>query len=457
MSTEIRVPQLPESVADATLVTWHKQPGDPIRRDENLADLETDKVVLEVPAPSNGVMQEIRVPSGTVVTSGQVLAVIEEASGAGAAVTAARAAAAPPPAREPNAAAREPAASVSARLSAPAKASPAPEPVRIAGGAAGSEALREGGRLSPSVRRLVEENHLDPAAIRGSGRDGRLTKADVVDYLGRTPSPAPPAAATGATAPIPITAASALARAPAARPPAPAQSGRLEQRVPMTRLRARIAQRLIEAQSTQALLTTFNEVDLTAIQELRARHRERFEKEYGVKLGFMSFFVKAGVAALKKFPVLNASVDGNDIIYHEYYDIGVAVSTDRGLVVPIVRDADAKGFAAIEKEVADYARRAREASLAIEDLTGGTFTITNGGVFGSLMSTPIVNAPQSAILGMHKVQERPMVVNGQVAVRPMMYLAVTYDHRIIDGREAVQFLVSIKDALEDPGRMLLGV
>jgi len=313
------------------------------------------------------------------------------------------------------------------------------------------------------VRRLVEENHLDPAAIRGSGRDGRLTKADVVDYLGRAPPQAPSAAATsttsatGATAPTPITAASALARAPAARPPAPASSGRAEQRVPMTRLRARIAQRLIEAQSTQALLTTFNEVDLTSIQELRARHRERFEKDYGVKLGFMSFFVKAAVAALKKFPVLNASVDGNDIIYHEYYDIGVAVSTDRGLVVPIVRDADAKGFAAIEKEVADYARRAREGSLAIEDLTGGTFTITNGGVFGSLMSTPIVNVPQSAILGMHKVQERPMVVNGQVVVRPMMYLAVTYDHRIIDGREAVQFLVSIKDALEDPGRMLLGV
>jgi 2-oxoglutarate dehydrogenase E2 component (dihydrolipoamide succinyltransferase) len=473
MSTEIRVPQLPESVADATLVTWHKQPGDPIRRDENLADLETDKVVLEVPAPSNGVMQEIRVQSGTVVTSGQVLAVIEEASGAGAAATVARAATAPPPAREPTAAGREPPASAPARVSAPANASPAPEPVRVASGAAGSaagsEAVREGGRLSPSVRRLVEENHLDPAAIRGSGRDGRLTKADVVDYLGRTPSqaaptapagataPAGPTAATGASAPIPITAASALARAPAARPPAPAQSGRLEQRVPMTRLRARIAQRLLEAQSTQALLTTFNEVDLTAIQELRARHRERFEKDYGVKLGFMSFFVKAGVAALKKFPVLNASVDGNDIIYHEYYDIGVAVSTDRGLVVPIVRDADAKGFAAIEKEVADYARRAREGSLAIEDLTGGTFTITNGGVFGSLMSTPIVNAPQSAILGMHKVQERPMVVNGQVAVRPMMYLAVTYDHRIIDGREAVQFLVNIKDALEDPGRMLLGV
>jgi 2-oxoglutarate dehydrogenase E2 component (dihydrolipoamide succinyltransferase) len=394
-----------------------------------------------------------------VVTSGQVLAVIEEAAGAAAAATGARAAAAPPPAREPTGA-REPPAAASARASAPSKATPAPEPIRVASAAAGSEAVREGGRLSPSVRRLVEENHLDPAAIRGSGRDGRLTKADVVDYLGRTPPQAPSAAATAAstaTAPTPITAASALARAPAPRPPAPAQAGRTEQRVPMTRLRARIAQRLIEAQSTQALLTTFNEVDLTAIQELRARHRERFEKDYGVKLGFMSFFVKAGVAALKKFPVLNASVDGNDIIYHEYYDIGVAVSTDRGLVVPIVRDADAKGFAAIEKEVADYARRAREGSLAIEDLTGGTFTITNGGVFGSLMSTPIVNAPQSAILGMHKVQERPMVVNGQVAVRPMMYLAVTYDHRIIDGREAVQFLVSIKDALEDPGRMLLGV
>jgi 2-oxoglutarate dehydrogenase E2 component (dihydrolipoamide succinyltransferase) len=307
------------------------------------------------------------------------------------------------------------------------------------------------------VRRLVEENHLDPAAIRGSGRDGRLTKADVVDYLGRTPAATPPAApAAAAATATPITAASALVRAPAPRPAAPV-TGRAEQRVPMTRLRARIAQRLIEAQSTQALLTTFNEVDLTATQELRNRYRERFEKEYGVKLGFMSFFVKASIAALKKFPVLNASVDGNDIIYHEYYDIGVAVSTDRGLVVPVVRDADGKDFAAIEREIADYARKAREGSIAIEDLTGGTFTITNGGIFGSLMSTPIVNAPQSAILGMHKVQERPMVVNGQVAVRPMMYLAVTYDHRIIDGREAVQFLVTIKEALEDPGRMLLGI
>jgi 2-oxoglutarate dehydrogenase E2 component (dihydrolipoamide succinyltransferase) len=313
------------------------------------------------------------------------------------------------------------------------------------------EGARDAGKLSPSVRRLVEENHLDPAAIPGSGRDGRLTKADVVDYLGRKP------AVAVAVAPAPAAAVpSPAARAPG-RPLVPVTGARAEQRVPMTRLRARIAQRLIEAQSTQALLTTFNEVDLTAIQELRARYKERFEKERGVKLGFMSFFVKASIAALKRFPVLNASVDGNDIIYHEYYDIGVAVSTDRGLVVPIVRDADSKDFAALEKEIADYARQAREGSLAIEDLTGGTFTITNGGVFGSLMSTPIVNAPQSAILGMHKVQERPMVVNGQIAVRPMMYLAVTYDHRIIDGREAVQSLVAIKEALEDPGRMLLGI
>jgi 2-oxoglutarate dehydrogenase E2 component (dihydrolipoamide succinyltransferase) len=448
MSTEIRVPQLPESVADATLVTWHKQPGDPIRRDENLADLETDKVVLEVPAPSNGVMQEIRVPSGTVVTSGQVLAVIEEATGAAATPAATRAAATTKPARET-------AAPTPPRAAAAVAAPAAAEPARVASAVASGEASREGSRLSPSVRRLVEENHLDPAAIRGSGRDGRLTKADVVDYLGRAPAPA--AAAAAVPAAVVPAAASSLARAPAARPSALAAGGRTEQRVPMTRLRARIAQRLLEAQSTQALLTTFNEVDLTALQELRARYKERFEKEHGVKLGFMSFFVKAAIAALKRFPVLNASVDGNDIVYHEYYDIGVAVSTERGLVVPIVRDADTKGFAAIEKEVADYARKAREGSLAIEDLTGGTFTITNGGVFGSLMSTPIVNAPQSAILGMHKVQDRPMVLNGQIAVRPMMYLAVTYDHRIIDGREAVQFLVGIKDALEDPARMLLGV
>jgi 2-oxoglutarate dehydrogenase E2 component (dihydrolipoamide succinyltransferase) len=424
MSTEIRVPQLPESIADATLVAWHKQPGDAIARDENLADLETDKVVLEVPAPANGVVREIKVQSGAVVTSGQLLAVIEEgAAGASPKVSPAAAPAAPvPAAAAPVAAALKPAA----------------------------DDGKEGGRLSPSVRRLVEENHLNPASIPASGRDGRLTKSDVVDYLGKAPPPAAPSVA----APAPVK--PAVRADASARPSAP-KGARAEQRVPMTRLRARIAQRLIEAQTTQALLTTFNEVDLTAIQELRARYKERFEKEYGVKLGFMSFFVKAAIAALKKYPVVNASVDGNDILYHEYYDIGVAVSTDRGLIVPVVRDADGKGFGALEKEVADFARKARDGTIGIEDLTGGTFTITNGGVFGSLMSTPIVNAPQSAILGMHKIQERPMVVNGAVAVRPMMYLAVTYDHRIIDGREAVQFLVAIKDALEDPGRMLLGI
>jgi 2-oxoglutarate dehydrogenase E2 component (dihydrolipoamide succinyltransferase) len=419
MTTEIRVPTLPESVADATLVAWHKQPGDAIKRDENLADLETDKVVLEVPAPFNGVVREIKIQSGTVVTSGQLLAIIEEGAGAG-----------------------------------------APASERPAGGAATASAASNGqanaeaaGKLSPSVRRLVEENKLDPGAIPASGKDGRLTKSDVVDFLGKKQTPV----TDRAEPPTPVSA--PAARAPATTPPAQARpaGARAEQRVPMTRLRQRIAQRLVEAQSTQALLTSFNEVDMTAVQELRARYKDRFEKDHGVKLGFMSFFVKASIEALKKFPAVNASIDGTDVIYHEYYDIGVAVSTERGLMVPIVRDADIKSFATIEKEIAAYAKKAREGTIAIEDLTGGTFTITNGGVFGSLMSTPIVNAPQSAILGMHKTQERPMVVNGQIAIRPMMYLAVTYDHRLIDGREAVQFLVTIKDCLEDPGRMLLGV
>ena len=419
--TEIKVPQLPESITDATLVAWHKKPGDAVKRDENLADLETDKVVLEVPAPSNGVLRELKVQTGAVVTPGQLLALIEE--GAQAAVAAPAAAKAAPPAEE----------------------------LKATGTDAGKE------KLSPSVRRLIEENRLDATAIPASGRDGRLTKSDVVDFLGRKQSGA------AASAPTPVSTASAAAsatpaaRAPASTAPVLPASARGEHRVAMTRLRQRIAQRLVEAQSTQALLTSFNEVDLTAVQELRARHKDRFEKEHGVKLGFMSFFVKASIEALKKFPVVNASVDGSDIVYHEFYDIGVAVSTERGLVVPIVRDADVKGFATIEKEVGEYAKKARSGGLAIEDLTGGTFTITNGGVFGSLMSTPIVNAPQSAILGMHKIQERPMVVAGQIAIRPMMYIAITYDHRIIDGREAVQFLVTVKDCLEDPGRMLLGI
>lgn len=412
MSTEIRVPQLPESVADATLVAWHKRPGESIQRDENLASLETDKVVLEVPAPTQGVVSEIKVESGTVVTTGQLLAIIEEGV-AKPAEAAARAAA--------SAAKAAPAASV-------VKEEPAERPVK----------------LSPSATRVVKENHLDPEAIPGSGKGGRVTKSDVFEFLKKnaTAASAPPS-----SAPVPV----------AKGPPAASVPGRAEHHVPMTRLRQRVAERLVEAQSTQALLTSFNEVDLSAIQELRARHKDRFDKEHGVKLGFMSFFVKAVIEGLKKYPIVNASVDGRDIVYHEYYDIGVAVSTDRGLMVPIVRDADAKSFAVIEKEIAEYARKAREGSIAIEDLTGGTFTITNGGVFGSLMSTPIVNAPQSAILGMHKIQERPMVVGGQILIRPMMYLAVTYDHRIIDGREAVLFLVAVKEELEDPGRMLLGI
>jgi 2-oxoglutarate dehydrogenase E2 component (dihydrolipoamide succinyltransferase) len=414
MSIEIRVPALPESIADATLVAWHKQPGEAFKRDENLADLETDKVVLEVPAPADGVMGEQKFPVGTTVTEGQVLAVITEGAA--------------------------PAAAVAKPAGVPAAPSATPAPSAPA--AAAKAAPAESARLSPSVRRLVEENHLDPSAVPATGRDGRLTKSDVTGFLDKKPI------AAAAPAPAPA----------AARPAAPtAARGRVEQRVAMSRLRQRVAQRLVEAQSTQALLTSFNEVDLGAVQELRTRYKDKFEKQQGVKLGFMSFFVKATIEALKKFPVLNASVDGGDIIYHEFYDIGVAVSTDRGLMVPIVRDADQKSFADIEKEITAYATRARAGQIAIEDITGGTFTITNGGVFGSLLSTPIVNAPQSAILGMHKIQERPMVVNGKIEIRPMMYLAVTYDHRIIDGRDAVQFLVSIKDSLEDPGRMLLGL
>jgi 2-oxoglutarate dehydrogenase E2 component (dihydrolipoamide succinyltransferase) len=420
MSIEIRVPQLPESVADATLVAWRKQPGQAVSRDENIADLETDKVVLEVPSPISGVLREIKVQTGTSVKSGELLAVIEEGAAANTATAATTTTA-------PAAAPAATAAATGNGKAAEAAASPASAPK------AGAQAPRTG----PAARRVIEENNLAPGSIAATAPGGRITKNDAL------------AAAAAAPAATP---------APAAVPsPAAARTGRPEQRVPMTRLRARIAERLIQAQSTQALLTTFNEVDLTAVQELRARYKESFEKKHGVKLGFMSFFVKASVEALKRFPVVNASVENNDIIYHEYFDVGVAVSTERGLMVPVLRDADAMSFADVEKGIANYAARARTGSITLEDLTGGTFSITNGGTFGSLMSTPIVNAPQSAILGMHKIQERPIVVNGQIAIRPMMYLAVTYDHRIIDGREAVQFLVTIKDCLEDPGRLLLGV
>jgi 2-oxoglutarate dehydrogenase E2 component (dihydrolipoamide succinyltransferase) len=421
MSVEIRVPQLPESVADATLVAWRKQPGQAVSRDENLADLETDKVVLEVPAPISGVLREIKVQTGTSVKSGELLAVIDEGATAAATAAPPATAKAPPAAAAPAAGNGTAAAAAASSASTPAAGSGTP-------------------RTGPAARRVIEENNLAPGSIAGSAPGGRVTKSDA-RAAAAAASAAPPVPA--ATTPAPL--------------PAPVRSARAEQRVPMTRLRARIAERLVQAQSTQALLTTFNEVDLTAVQELRARYKDSFEKKHGVKLGFMSFFVKASVEALKRFPVVNASVENNDIIYHEYFDIGVAVSTERGLMVPVLRDADALSFAEIEKGIANYAARARTGAITLEDLTGGTFSITNGGIFGSLMSTPIVNAPQSAILGMHKIQERPIALNGQIAVRPMMYLAVTYDHRIIDGREAVQFLVTIKDCLEDPGRLLLGV
>ncbi len=391
MTTEVRVPQLPESVADATLVTWHKKVGDPVARDENLADLETDKVVLEVPAPVNGVLTALKKEAGTTVGSGELLAIIEEAA-------------------------------VAAQVKTPAKKT-AVEPARPA------PARKEdaAGKLSPAVKRLVEENKLAAEEISGSGRDGRITKGDVAQHLD------------------------------AGRPAVPPPGARVDQRVPMSRLRARIAERLVQAQTTQALLTTFNEIDMQALSAIRARYKEAFEKRHGVRLGFMSFFVKACIEALRRYPVINASVEGGDIVYHEYFDIGVAVSTDRGLMVPILRDAEHMGFADLEKAVSGFAERARTGTITLEELTGGTFSITNGGVFGSLLSTPIVNAPQSAILGMHKIQQRPVAVGDQVAVRPMMYVALTYDHRIIDGREAVQFLVAVKEVLEDPARLLLQV
>ena len=427
MSVEIRVPQLPESVSDATLVAWRKQPGQPVSRDENLADLETDKVVLEVPAPVSGVLRELKVPNGTSVKSGELLALIDE--GATASATTASATSAPPPAGGPAAGNGTAAAPSASGAPTPPKAGAAPP------------------RTGPAARRVIEENNLSPDSIAASGPGGWITKNDARLAAAAAPSPAVAAATLSA-------ATMAVAAVPAA---ALARGSRTEQRVPMTRLRARIAERLIQAQSTQALLTTFNEVDLTAVQELRARYKDSFEKKHGVKLGFMSFFVKASIEALKRFPVVNASVDSSDIVYHEFFDIGVAVSTERGLMVPVLRDADAMSFADVESGIANFAARARTGSITIEDLTGGTFSITNGGIFGSLMSTPIVNVPQSAILGMHKIQPRPIAVDGQIVIRPMMYLAVTYDHRIIDGREAVQFLVTIKDCLEDPGRLLLGV
>ncbi|AOB40187.1 2-oxoglutarate dehydrogenase complex dihydrolipoyllysine-residue succinyltransferase [Bordetella parapertussis] len=400
--TDVLVPQLSESVSEATLLTWKKQAGAAVEADEILIEIETDKVVLEVPAPSSGVLSEIVMGDGSTVTSGEVIARID---------TAAKAAAAPAAAAEAPAAA----------AAAPAAAAPA---------AASSAAS---GVASPAAAKILAEKGVDAASVAGTGRDGRVTKGDAL-AAGNAPA--------------------AKAAAPVA-PPTLSLDGRPEQRVPMSRLRARIAERLLQSQAENAILTTFNEVNMQAVMDLRARYKDKFEKEHGVKLGFMSFFVKAAVAALKKYPVLNASVDGKDIIYHGYFDIGIAVGTPRGLVVPILRNADQLTIAEIEKTIADFGKRAADGKLGIEEMTGGTFSISNGGVFGSMLSTPIINPPQAAILGIHATKERPVVENGQIVIRPINYLAMSYDHRIIDGREAVLGLVAMKEALEDPQRLLL--
>jgi 2-oxoglutarate dehydrogenase E2 component (dihydrolipoamide succinyltransferase) len=399
--TDVRVPTLPESVTDATVLTWHKKPGDPVSRDENLLDLETDKVVLEVPSPIDGVLTEIKAEEGAVVTSDDILAILTEG---------AVAAAAP--------AANEPAADTPAESD--------DDPI-----------------LTPAVRRLVKEMNIDPSHVTGTGKEGRILKSDVMRYLDEQknqPAEAKEAKAAASAAPDNI-----------------ALGPRDEKRVPMSRLRARVAERLLEAQANAAILTTFNEVDLQNVIELRKKYKDQFEKQHDTRLGFMSFFVKAAVEALKKFPAVNASIDGDEIVYHNYFDIGIAVGSPRGLVVPILRDADQMSFAEIEARIREYGEKARDGSLSYDDLVGGTFTISNGGVYGSMLSTPILNPPQSAILGMHNIVERPVVVNGEIVIRPMMYLALSYDHRIIDGRESVQTLVTIKELLEDPARLMLQV
>jgi 2-oxoglutarate dehydrogenase E2 component (dihydrolipoamide succinyltransferase) len=403
MSIEIKVPILPESVSSATVATWHLKAGDAVKREQNLVDLETDKVMLEVPATADGVLTEVRIGAGATVKAGDIIGILEEGAA--------------------------PAAS-----STPAKTD----------GAAKSAAADEG--QSPAVRKLLAEMNLSAGTITGSGKGGRLTVEDVkaaADRQKSTPAAAPAAPAAAKAEP-----------APAARR---ISGSREEQRVAMTRIRARIAERLVEAQATAAMLTTFNEVDLKAVGDLRSKYKEGFEKAHGVKLGYMSFFVRAAIEALKKYPAVNASIDGTEVVYHGYYDVGVAVSTERGLVVPILRDADALSFGDIEKSIADLGVKARNNKLTMDDLTGGTFSITNGGVFGSMMSTPILNPPQAAILGMHGIFDRPIAVNGEVVIRPMMYLALTYDHRLIDGREAVLFLRAIKESLEDPARLLLNL
>lgn len=407
MTTEIKAPQFPEAVADGTVATWHKQPGESISRDELLVDIETDKVVLEVVAPHDGVVGKILKQEGDTVVSQELIGYLEEGSGS-----------------SPAPAAKE------------EKKEAASEPATAAADSSAEESW------GPAVRKLIAENNLDASQIKGTGKGGRITKEDVLAFM-----------KGGAAKPAAETSKSAVAPASAA---APMEFGdREEKRVPMTRLRARIAERLLSAQHNAAMLTTFNEVNMEPVMSMRKNYKDMFEKAHGHRLGFMSFFVRAAVEALKRYPSVNASIDGTDIVYHGYYDVGVAVSTDRGLVVPILRDADKMNFAEVEGKVVEYGKKAQGGKLGLDEMTGGTFTISNGGVFGSLWSTPILNPPQTAILGMHKIQERPMAVKGEVKILPMMYLALSYDHRLIDGKEAVQFLVTIKDLLEDPARLLL--
>ncbi len=398
MTIEVKVPTLPESVADAVVATWHKKPGDAVTRDENLVDIETDKVVLEVPAPEDGVLSKIMQEEGATVTANQILAVIEAGKVAEKA-----------PAKE------EKSAPAHAEKSQPKKESSAEQDLAD---------------LSPAVRRLVNEKNVDLSKVSATGKNGRITKEDIENYLNK-----------GSAAPASVS----------------SEGARSEKRVPMSRLRAKIAERLLSAQHNAAILTTFNEINMQAVMDLRKQYKDSFEKAHGVRLGFMSFFVKAAIEALKRFPAVNASIDGNDVVYHGYFDIGMAVSTERGLVVPVVRNADSLSMADIESSIAEYAVRARDGKISIDEITGGTFTITNGGVFGSLLATPIINPPQSGILGLHKIEERPVVEKGQIVIRPMMYVALSYDHRIIDGRESVQFLRTVKEMIEDPARLLLEV
>ncbi|HBW3420411.1 TPA: 2-oxoglutarate dehydrogenase complex dihydrolipoyllysine-residue succinyltransferase [Klebsiella pneumoniae] len=406
-SVDILVPDLPESVADATVATWHKKPGDAVVRDEVLVEIETDKVVLEVPASADGILDAVLEDEGATVLSRQILGRLREGNSAG----------------------KESSEKADAKASTPAQRQQA------------SLEEQNNDALSPAIRRLLAEHNLDPAAIKGTGVGGRLTREDVEKHLAKAPAPAE-------------------AKAPAAAPaaaPAPQLGHRSEKRVPMTRLRKRVAERLLEAKNSTAMLTTFNEVNMKPIMDLRKQYGEAFEKRHGIRLGFMSFYVKAVVEALKRYPEVKASIDGDDVVYHNYFDVSMAVSTPRGLVTPVLRDVDLLGMADIEKNIKELAVKGRDGKLTVDDLTGGNFTITNGGVFGSLMSTPIINPPQSAILGMHAIKDRPMAVNGKVEILPMMYLALSYDHRLIDGRESVGFLVAIKELLEDPTRLLLDV